>query len=141
MGTEITRPQCGALLAESVAEDGRVEEGLAIIAETLAMVERTGAGYYEAELHRLNGELLLMQAEGTRQREAEASFQRAIELAHRRLAKSFELRSVTSLCRLWKCEGRDTEARSCLMETYGWFTEGLDTADLRDAKELLEKLS
>lgn len=141
MGTEITRPQCGALLAESVAEDGRVEEGLAIIAETLAMVERTGAGYYEAELHRLNGELLLMQAEGTRQREAEASFQRAIELAHRRLAKSFELRSVTSLCRLWKCEGRDTEARSCLMETYGWFTEGFDTADLRDAKELLEKLS
>jgi predicted ATPase len=141
MGTEITRPQCSALLAESVAEDGRVEEGLAIIAETLAMVERTGAGYYEAELHRLNGELLLMQGDGTRQREAEASFQRALELAHRRSAKSFELRAATSLCRLLKRQSRDGEARRRLEETYGWFTEGFDTADLRDARELLERPS
>ncbi|HLQ59323.1 MAG TPA: AAA family ATPase [Gemmatimonadales bacterium] len=139
MGTEITRPQCSALLAESVAEDGRVEEGLAIIAETLAMVERTGAGYYEAELHRLNGELLLMQGEGTRQREAEASFQRAIELAHLRLAKSFELRAATSLYRLFKGQRRDGEARRCLEQTYSWFTEGFETADLRDARELLQQ--
>jgi len=139
MGTEITRPQCSALLAESVAEDGRVEEGLAIIAETLAMVERTGAGYYEAELHRLNGELVLMQGEGTRQREAEASFQRAIELAHLRLAKSFELRAATSLYRLFKGQRRDGEARRCLEQTYSWFTEGFETADLRDARELLQQ--
>ncbi len=141
MGTEVTRPQCGALLAESVAEDGRVEEGLAIIAEGLAMVERTGAGYYEAELYRLNGELQLMRGDGTRQGEAEASFQRAIELARQRSAKSFELRAVTSLCRLWHRQSRDADARRCLAETYGWFTEGFDTADLRDAKELLERLS
>ena len=141
MGTEITRPQCSALLAESVAEDGRVEEGLAIIAEVLAMVERIGAGYFEAELHRLNGELLLMQGGGTRQREAEASFHRAIELARRRSAKSFELRAVMSLCRLWQRQSRDREARHCLRETYDWFTEGFDTADLREAKALLEGLS
>ena len=141
MGTELTRPQCSALLAESVAEEGRVEEGLAIIAEVLAMVERIGAGYYEAELHRLNGELLLTQGDGTRQHEAEASFHRAIELARGRSAKSFELRAVTSLCRLWNRQARDTEARSCLAATYGWFTEGFDTADLRDARELLQKLS
>src|SRR6266568_5005377 len=141
MGTEITRPQCSALLAESVAEDGRVEEGLAIIAEVLAMVERIGAGYYEAELHRLNGELLLMQGGGTRQREAEASFHRAIELARSRSAKSFELRAVMSLCRLWQRQSRDGEARRCLRETYDWFTEGFDTADLREAKALIEGLS
>ncbi len=141
MGTEVTRPQCGALLAESVAEDGRVEEGLAIVAEGLAMVERTGAGYYEAELCRLNGELQLMRGDGPRQGEAEASFQRAIELARHRSAKSFELRAVTSLCRLWQRQSRDADARRCLAETYGWFTEGFDTADLRDAKELLERLS
>src|SRR5207245_2108998 len=141
MGTEVTRPQCNALLAESVAEDGRVEEGLAIIAEGLAMVERTGAGYYEAELYRLNGELQLMRRDGTRQAEAEASFQRAIELARQRQAKSFELRAVTSLCRLWQRQSRDGEARRCLAETYGRFTEGFDTADLRDAKELLDQLS
>jgi len=141
MGTEVTRPQCGALLAESVAEDGRVEEGLAIIAEGLAMVERTGAGYYEAELYRLNGELQLMRGDGPRQGEAEASFERAIELARHRSAKSFELRAVTSLCRLWQRQSRDADARRRLAETYGWFTEGFDTADLRDAKELLERLS
>ncbi len=140
MGTEITRPQCSALLAESVAEDGRVEEGLAIIAEVLAMVERIGAGYYEAELHRLNGELLLMQGDA-RQREAEASFHRARDLARARSAKSFELRAVMSQARLWKRQSRDDEARRCLRETYDWFTEGFDTADLREAKALLEDLS
>src|SRR5712691_2299866 len=141
MGTEITRPQCSALLAESVAEDGRVEEGLAIIAEVLAMVERIGAGYYEAELHRLNGELLLMLEDGTRQRDAEASFNRAIELARARSAKSFELRAVMSLCRLWQRQSRDEDAQRCLRATYDWFTEGFDTGDLREAKALLEGLT
>jgi DNA-binding SARP family transcriptional activator/predicted ATPase len=141
MGTELTRPQCGALLAESVAEDGHVEEALAIIAEVLAMVERIGAGYYEAELHRLNGELLLMQGGRTREREAEASFHRAIELARGRSAKSFELRAVMSLSRLWQRQSRDGDARRWLRETYDWFTEGFDTGDLREAKGLLEGLS
>src|SRR2546422_4608383 len=141
MGTEITRPQCSALLAESVAEDGRVAEGLAIVAEVLAMVERIGAGYYEAELHRLNGELLLMLEDGTRQRDAEASFNRAIELARARSAKSFELRAVMSLCRLWQRQSRDEDAQRCLRATYDWFTEGFDTAALREAKALLEDLS
>ena len=112
-----------------------------LIAEVLAMVERIGAGYYEAELHRLNGELLLMQGGGKRQCDAEASFHRAIELARRRSAKSFELRAVTSLCRLWQRQSRHAEARRCLRETYDWFTEGFDTADLREANALLEGLS
>ena len=83
----------------------------------------------------------MMQGGGTRQREAEASFHRAIELARRRSAKSFELRAVMSLCRLWQRQSRDREARHCLRETYDWFTEGFDTADLREAKALLEGLS
>ena len=95
---------------------------------------------YEAELHRLKGELLLMQNAGDSV-EAEHCFQTAIEVARRQGGKSLELRATTSLARLLAKQGRRDEARAMLAEIYGWFTEGFDTADLKDAKRLLDELS
>ena len=116
----------------------RVPRQLSVLAEALAQVEKTDERYYEAELRRLKGELLLMQGVET---EAEASFHKAIEVARRQQAKSWELRATVSLCRLWQEQGRMAEARQMLAEIYGWFTEGFDTPDLQEAKMLLEELS
>nr|NIO71038.1 tetratricopeptide repeat protein [Anaerolineae bacterium] len=124
--------------AEAYGKAGQAEEGLSVLAEALALVEKTGERYYEAELRRLKGELLLMQGD---EAEAEASFDKAIEVARRQQAKSWELRATVSLCRLWRKQGRVDEARQMLAEIYGWFTEGFDTADLKEAKALLEELS
>jgi predicted ATPase len=130
----------GALcsLAEAQAKAGHAGEGLATLAEALTFVEETGEGYYEAEIHRLRGELLLRRGDAA---EAEASFHSAIEVARRQSAKSWELRATTSLCRLWQQQGKHEKARQRLAEIYGWFTEGFDTPDLKEAKTLLEELS
>jgi predicted ATPase len=101
-------------------------------------VEETDERHWEAELYRLKGELLLTQGDKT---EAEASFHKAIEVARHQQARSWELRATVSLCRLWRKQGRVDEARQMLAEIYGWFTEGFDTPDLQEAKELLEELS
>ena len=94
----------------------------------------------EAELYRLKGDLLLALFEEN-QAEAEESFRRAIDIARRQGAKSLELRAVMSLSRLWQKQGKQEEARQMLAEIYGWFTEGFDTADLKEAKELLQDVS
>ena len=124
---------------------GQTDEALAVFSQALAQVERTDERYYEAEIHRLRGELLLMQADETedeaRFHQAERCFQHAIEVARRQQAKSWELRATVSLCRLWQMQGRQEQAREMLSEIYGWFTEGFDTVDLVEAKELLEELS
>jgi predicted ATPase len=125
-------------LAQAQAEAGQPKAGLNTLAEALALVEQTGERYCEAELHRLRGELLRMQAHDT---EAEVSLQKAIELARRQHAKSWELRASTSLCRLWQAKGRRAEAHRMLAEVYGWFTEGFDTRDLCEARALLQELS
>jgi predicted ATPase len=125
-------------LAEAQAKVGQPEEGLTTLAEALVLVEETDERHWEAELYRLKGELLLMQGD---EAEAEASFQKAIEVARRQQAKSWELRGTVSLCRLWQEQGRVDEARQMLAEIYGWFTEGFDTPDLQEAKALLEELS
>jgi predicted ATPase len=125
-------------LAEAQAKAGHPEEGLTTLAEALALVEQTDERHWEAELYRLRAELLLMQGD---EDEAEASFQEAIEVARRQQAKSWELRATTSLARLWQKQGRVDEARQMLAEIYGWFTEGFDTPDLKEAKALLEELS
>jgi predicted ATPase len=101
-------------------------------------VEQTDERHREAELYRLKGELLLLQGDDA---EAEASFHKAIEVARRQQAKSWELRATVSLCRLWQQQGKLEEARQLLTEIYGWFTEGFDTPDLQEAKALLEGLS
>ena len=120
---------------------GRRPEGLAAIAQALALVERSGERLSEAEIWRVKGELLLKAAAGNAQAEAESCFHKAIEIAQRQSAKSWELRAAKSLARLWQQQGKTAEAQQMLAEIYGWFTEGFRTVDLKDARALLEDLS
>jgi class 3 adenylate cyclase/predicted ATPase len=133
-----------ALLAEAYGKVGRAEEGLSTLAEALAVADKTGVRFYEAELYRLKGELTLqsnMPSRESRMRGAEACFLKAINIAHHQSAKSWELRAVMSLVRLWQQQGKREEAHKMLAEIYGWFTEGFDTKDLQEAKALLEELT
>ncbi len=134
------RPYSYTLLAEAYRQVGQVEEGLKTLAEELNSVSRSGGRLWEAELYRVKGKLLL-QSEVSRMSEAEACFRQAIDIARRQSAKSLELRAVMSLSRLWQKHGKKEEARQMLAEIYGWFTEGFDTADLKEVKTLLEELS
>jgi tetratricopeptide (TPR) repeat protein len=136
-----TRPRLLLLLAEAYGRTAQADQGLSVLDEALALMEQTTARCSEAELHRLKGELLLMQGAGGAETAAEACFQRAIDLARQQQAKSWELRAAMSLCRLWQRQGKREEARQLLAEIYGWFTEGFDTPDLKDAGALLEELS
>jgi class 3 adenylate cyclase/predicted ATPase len=141
-GAELLRTHFLALLAETCARAGQVGAGLAAIEEGLAVLDRTDERIHEAELHRLKGELTLL-AEGRpdekkeSDRDAEASFLRALAIAREHGAQSLALRAVLSLCRLWQQQGRQAEARPLLSESYSWFSEGFDTADLREARALL----
>jgi predicted ATPase len=132
-------------LAKAYGTAGRFEEGLAAVAEAIAIVDKTAERHCEAELHRLKGELVLrrsgVETEPGVQTEAEECFRKAIEIAHRQEAKSLELRAVMSLSRLWRQQGKTDEARRMLAEIYGWFSEGFETKDLTDAKALIEQLS
>jgi hypothetical protein len=107
-----------------------------VLTEALAAVDKTGERVYEAELYRLKGELLQKQA--TAMGAVEESFRRAVSVARQQSAKSLELRAVMSLSRLLTAQGKTTEARQMLTENFAWFTEGFDTADLQEAKALLE---
>jgi predicted ATPase len=138
-GAEISRSRDLGLLAEAYGEAGQTEEGLTVLAEALAVVDKTGERYWEAELHRLKGELLRRRASPTE--EVEACFQQAITVAQHQHAKSLELRAVVSLARLWQHQGKRAAACELLAPVYGWFTEGFDTPDLREAKALLEALA
>ena len=138
-GAEWLRPYFLGLLADAYGQAGQGEEGLPALAEALATVDRTGERGYEAELYRLQGELLLRQAV-PEVAQADVCFQQALAVARRQQAKSWELRAAMSLSRLWQRQGKRTEARELLAPLYGWFTEGLDTADLQEAKALLEAL-
>jgi predicted ATPase len=117
-----------------------VEEALDALIEPLATLQITNERFYEAELYRQKGELLLMQP-GSNTIEAERLFRASIETAQHQQAKSLELRAATSLARLLMSQGRRDEARTMLAEIYGWFTEGFETADLTEAKALLDELS
>jgi len=149
------------VLAEAYGKVEQTEEGLTVLAEMLDAVDSSEERFYEAELYRLKGELTLQQeARGWRRetspsfpqapslksqvtqaaQEAEGYFHKAIEIAHRQQAKSWELRAVMSLAKLWQQQGKKTEAHRMLAEIYGWFTEGFDTKDLQEAKALLEEL-
>jgi predicted ATPase len=138
MGIEVGRTYFLALLAEAYQKVGQAAEGLAVIAEALSVVSGIGR-WWEAELYRLKGELLLAQSVGGI--EADECFRQAIEIARRQGAKSLELRAVMSLSRLWRAQGKHVEARQLLAEIYSWFTEGFDTADLKEARALLQMLS
>jgi predicted ATPase len=170
IGSEIERPCFLAALAEAYGQEGQAEEGLTLLAEALALVDRTREQFYEAEVYRLRGELTLQkfQVQGSKfqvenpqsafrnpQSDAEAYFLKAIEIARKQQAKSLELRAVMSLVRLrqqqatqsasrntqHETRNRLDEAHTMLSEIYHWFTEGFDTKDLQEAKALLESLS
>jgi TOMM system kinase/cyclase fusion protein len=139
-GAEIARPYYLALLAEAHGTLGEPEAGLMALAEALTLADTTGERWYEAELYRLKGELLLQQSLDN-QAEAENCFHHAIAIAQNQQAKSWELRAATSFTKLWQRQGKHQEAYDLLAPVYYWFTEGFDTADLKDAKALLNELS
>jgi predicted ATPase len=118
-------------------ETGEYPEAMTLISEALQGVGATGEGFWTPELHRSRGLVLLAQ---NKLAEGEASIRQALELSHRQQEKSWELRAATSLARLWGEQGRRAEANELLAPVYGWFTEGFDTADLKEAKALLESL-
>jgi predicted ATPase len=146
-----------ALLAEVYVKMGQREKGRHALAEARAIVDKTGERWWEADLHRLEGELTLHQlkmknakltipetshhaANTPAEAEAEGYFRKAIEIAQKQQAKSLELRASVSLARLWQSQGRKAEAHRMLSEVYNWFTEGFDTKDLLEAKVLLVEL-
>jgi predicted ATPase len=157
--TEVLRPHFSALLAESLGKNSEVEEGLRLLEEALEGVNRSGEGFYEAELYRLKGEVLLIQAAGrglsreatggkamieaepTAVAQAEACFSQSIKVAQQQKAMSWELRAVMSMARLYQNQSKQEEARTLLTGTYSRFTEGFATTDLREAKALLDELS
>jgi predicted ATPase len=152
-GAEAITPQWLAFLAEAYGQGGQAEEGLSRLAKALAVVDRTGERFYEAEIYRLKGELTIQQKRqkakietdpqsltSDPQGEAEACFLKAIDISRKQQAKSLELRATVSLARLWRQQGKQAEARQMLAEIYSWFIEGFDTTDLQEAKALLEEL-
>ncbi|MGH8069201.1 MAG: hypothetical protein ACRERE_28995 [Candidatus Entotheonellia bacterium] len=153
-GAEVFLTGWPALLAEAYGKVGQTEEGLHVVDEALTLVEKKGEHVYEAELYRLKGTLLLpsivqhLRSEVAKGPEpgvrslksaAEECFWKAIEVARQQQAKSLELRAAMSLARLWQQQGKKAEARQLLAEVYSWFTEGFDTADLQEAKALLDR--
>ncbi len=139
MQAKFLQPYFLALFAEAYATVGQSEAGLACLADALTVVDITDERWYESELHRLKGELVLQQSSDNAV-EAETCFHQAISIAQSQSAKSWELRAATSLARLWQSQGKVAEARDLLAPVYTWFQEGHDTADLIDAKALLDAL-
>ena len=138
-GAAISLPYFLGLLADVCVRGAQVQEGLATLAEALAYVDKTGERYAEAELHRLKGELLLAQVPPDAS-QAESCFRRALAIAQRQQAKSWELRAAMSLSRLWQRQGKRQAAHDLLAPIYGWFTEGFATPDLQEARALLDEL-
>jgi class 3 adenylate cyclase/tetratricopeptide (TPR) repeat protein len=139
-GSSLFEDRCLTLIVTALGRLGRFDEGLRTIEESLPFFESTGQRFYEAEVHRLKGELLLAQ-DASNAAPAVQCFRTALDISRRQKAKSWELRATTSLARLLDQQRRRDEARTMLLEIYNWFSEGFDTADLKDAKALLEDLS
>jgi len=139
-GAELFRSHFLALLADAHGSIGEPETGLAVLTEALTHVDTTGERWYEPELYRLKGALLLQQS-SDHQAEAADCFHHALKIARTQQAKSFELRAATSLAKLWQQQGKRQEAHDLLTPVYHWFTEGFDTPDLWEAKALLEALA
>ena len=136
---KLGRPYYLALFAEVSGQAGQPEAGLSVLAEALTLVEATEERWWEAEVYRLKG-ALLRQLPLPDVGQVAACFQQALDVAQCQQAKALELRAALSLARLWQGQGKRAAARQLLTEIYGWFTEGFDTVDLREAKALLEEL-
>ncbi len=137
-GVVMFSPEFLSFLIEAYGRANQFEQGLAVVADTLALANSTGERYWSAELHRQKGELLL--AQGATQEAVEGCFLQALDIARRQNAKALELRAALSLARLWQQQGRQSEAYRLLAAIYGWFSEGFDTPDLQDAQSLLAEL-
>ena len=129
-----------SVLANGYAQIGRFDEAWRCIAEAIAVMETTNEKWCDPQVHQLAGEIALM-APDPDNAKVESHFQRAITLAQAQQAKSFELRAATGMARLWHYQGKVDQARELLAPVYGWFTEGFDTRDLTEAKELLSELA
>jgi len=155
-GNEQVHPALLSGLAAAHGTVGQIDEGLALLTEALVILDKTGLRMYEVGLYLLKGTLTLQsKVQGPKSKveesqksevrslesEAEECFQKAVEIARKQQAKSLELQAVLSLCRLWQRQGKKAEARQMLTEIYSWFTEGLETGDLRAARALLQELS
>jgi predicted ATPase len=155
---EVWVPAFLGSLAQGSAQGGQAKEGLRVVAEALAMVEKNDERWNEADLYRLKGELTLQKQSEVRcpvsevtkslessvhspELEAEECFLKAIEVARKQEAKSWELRATVSLARLWQQQCKKNEAHKMLSAIYGWFIEGFDTKDLQEAKALLTELT
>jgi predicted ATPase len=137
IGAHIDDPYLLALLSEITAANGQASDALAHVAEALAIVRESRTYFYEAELYRLRGSLVLQINGRAAEDEAEANFRQALEIAARQKARSLELRAATSLCRLLQTRGRPRDALRILNKAYQWFTEGRGTADLTEAEQLI----
>jgi len=138
-GAELEGSLWAAMLADALLRHGRIDEALAVVDDAMTKVSGTGVRLHVAELHRLHGVALVRSVAPPH--EAQAALRRAVDLAQGQGAKSLELRAATSLARLCQAQGRRSEAHDRLAPIYGWFTEGFDTRDLKEAKGLLEELS
>jgi class 3 adenylate cyclase/tetratricopeptide (TPR) repeat protein len=139
-GSELIRAFSLPLIAESFLETNQIDRGLEFIEEAFATMDTTSARIQEAETHRIKGDLLLRKG-AAHIDEAKSCFGRAIEIAARQAAKSYELRATMSLARLHAQQGHREDARRMVMEIYNWFSEGFDTGDLKEAKTMLDELS
>jgi predicted ATPase len=133
------RPFFLGLLGEACALSGDIQRGLGALQEAVTAAEQTSERWPEAELYRLRGQILAAPECGSPD-EASVAFLRAIEIARSQSAKSWELRAATSLARLWRDQGKHTEARDLLTPVCAWFTEGSETPDLKEAKVLLDTM-
>jgi predicted ATPase len=136
----VITPYFMTLVASACRKVGRIDEGLRALDNAQRSIDARGERWWEAEVRRLRGELLLCQLDANAD-EAEKCFRQALDISRSQQAKSLELRAVMSLARLWQRQGKQNEAHGLLGDCYAWFTEGFDTADLREAKELLETMS
>jgi predicted ATPase len=139
MGSGLAVSHYLVLLAEAYGRAGQAEEGLRLLAEALEHQDTTGEVYWAAEVYWLTGELLQRQAIPD-EAQAETCLHQALDIARRQQTKACELRAATSLAHLWQQQGKRAEAQALLAPIYGWFTEGFDTADLQEARALLEEL-
>jgi predicted ATPase len=141
LGVHLHDPYYKALLADSYLGVGEAPLGLAVLDEATRFANESGVRFWDAELLRLKGKLMAHLSPGGGPQEVEACYREALAVARRQQARSLELRAATSLARLWRDQGKRTEARDLLAPIYGWFTEGFDTPDLKEAKAMLDELA
>jgi predicted ATPase len=139
MGSTLNLPEYLRYLAKAHAQLGQMDDAWRCVDEAITIM-RSGETWYEAELHRVSGEIALMGGNSDTEK-AEAYFQHAVSVARQQQVKSWELRAAMSMARLWRDQGKPRQARELLASVYGWFTEGFDTLDLKEAKALLEALA